>query len=70
MELKILNNTQKEEVAKLFGFYKYFYICNSCGSVYGADFLETRQRHCPICESKINLKNADKKKKKKVKKKR
>jgi rubrerythrin len=52
MKLKLLNSTQAEQLARLLSFYKHFYICNDCGSVYGADFFETKERACPTCEAK------------------
>ena len=64
VELKILNKTQQEQVAKLLSFYKYFYICNKCGSVYGTDFKETLHIICPICENEVNKKKAEKRRKK------
>ena len=50
VRLKLLNNTQKEQLTRLLGFYKYFWICNICGSVYGSDSLEIKNKICPICE--------------------
>ena len=52
LELKLLNNTQKEEAENLFIFYKFVYICNSCGSIYGTDSQE-RFKRCPVCETKL-----------------
>ncbi len=51
LNLTLLNNTQKKEVESLFMFYKFIYICNNCGSVYGADSQE-KFKKCPICETK------------------
>jgi len=48
MELKVLNDTQVKEAIQLLGYYKYFYVCNSCGSVYGCDTKETNT-NCPKC---------------------
>jgi len=49
MEIRLLNNTQKEQVGKLLSFYKFIYICNRCGLVYGADNEEKKIIHCPKC---------------------
>jgi DNA-directed RNA polymerase subunit RPC12/RpoP len=53
MKLTLLNNTQQEQLTKLIGFYKLFYICNRCGSVYGSDSSERKERHCPNCEVEL-----------------
>jgi len=53
-DLKLLNNTQKEEAEEMLKFYKYVYICNSCGTVYGSD-KEEKYKRCPKCEL-VNLK--------------
>lgn len=57
MKIKLLNNTQVEQLKRVLGFYKYFYICNDCGSIYGTDFLETKERACPTCETKHEQQN-------------
>lgn len=54
MVIKLLNNTQKEQVNSLLSFYKFIYICNRCGSVYGTDRAERKDIHCPKCLLKIN----------------
>ena len=59
MGLKLLNKFQEEQFKKLAGFYKFFYICGTCGSVYGSDHKE-ETKECPICES---LREAKEKKK-------
>jgi len=61
MKIKLLNETQKEQVMKLLGYYKFFYICNECGSVYGADFLD-KKIVCPTCELNAFRKAKEKKK--------
>ena len=48
-EIKLLNDTQKKQLAELLTFYKYFYICNECGTVYGSDKLDNNKM-CPVCE--------------------
>lgn len=49
MELTLLNKTQKELANDLLKFYKYVFICNRCGRVYGSDNKE-KYKLCPICE--------------------
>lgn len=51
VELTLLNNTQKSKIQELIEFYKYFYLCNKCGSLYGSDYHE-KDRYCPLCELK------------------
>ena len=63
MELKLLNKIQEEQVSKLLSYYKYLFICNTCGSVYGSDALD-KKRECPICESARELKESKKCKRK------
>jgi rubrerythrin len=53
VELKLLNNTQKEQLTNLLTFYKHIYVCNRCGTVYGSDFIERKDRHCPNCEEEL-----------------
>jgi DNA-directed RNA polymerase subunit RPC12/RpoP len=48
--MKLLNKTQVEKLTNVLGFYKHFYICNTCGSVYGSDHLDSTQE-CVTCES-------------------
>jgi len=48
-EIKLLNNTQKEQLSKMTMFYKKFYVCNRCGNVYGSDNPE-RIILCPECD--------------------
>lgn len=48
MVLKLLNNTQKEELRNVINFYKFFYICNLCGRLYGSDNKDFT-KECPIC---------------------
>ena len=50
MKLTLLNNKQVEELKKLLGFYKRFYLCNVCGAVYGSDLQEREVPRCPLCE--------------------
>jgi len=57
--LKLLNNTQAEKTKDLLKFYKYIYICNDCGNVYGSDMLEKYQR-CPNCKAKLTKENKEK----------
>jgi len=52
MELRVLNNTQKKETMDLLKFYKYIYLCNKCGSIYGSDSHE-KGVLCPCCENKL-----------------
>lgn len=52
MELKILNDTQKAQLQEIISFYKYFFICNKCGRVFGSDSLEKKMDKnikCPLC---------------------
>lgn len=51
-ELKLLNNTQKEDTEDLLRYYKLVYICNTCGRVYGSNNKE-RHKICPICETEM-----------------
>jgi len=60
--MELLNKVQLEQVSKLLGFYKYFYLCR-CGLIYGSDYYN-RKLECPICESKRELKENIKRKKK------
>jgi len=57
-ELRLLNNTQKEQADDLLRFYKFVYICNKCGNCYGTDGKEKFKR-CPNCESKLLRKNKE-----------
>ncbi len=54
MELKLLNNTQKDQVMSLLSFYKFIYVCNRCGLVYGNDTTEKKKVYCPKCLIEIN----------------
>ena len=51
VDLKTLNDTQKEQARDLIKYYKFLYICKSCKDVYGSDSVE-KNRICPKCESK------------------
>jgi DNA-directed RNA polymerase subunit RPC12/RpoP len=62
--MKLLNKTQTEKLTNLLGYYKYFYICNTCGSVYGSDHLDSSYE-CVTCESARELEKATKLKRKK-----
>jgi len=55
--MRLLNNTQTEKLKELILFYKYFYICNHCGSVYGSDYKEVRGIICPVCAAKLKHNN-------------
>lgn len=48
VELKLLSKNQKEEAEKLIRFYKYIFVCNHCGRVYGADIID-KTNQCPNC---------------------
>jgi len=52
MKLKELNGVKVEQVSKLLGYYKTFFICNECGTVYGSDLKIQKEINCPICENK------------------
>lgn len=52
MIMKELNKIQIEQVNKLLGYYKTFFICNSCGTVYGSDMKQKKEILCPVCEIK------------------
>ena len=58
MELKILNNTQKQELSELLSYFKYFYVCNKCGVVYGSDHLDSNLK-CPKCVLKREKQDGD-----------
>ena len=60
MRLKLLNNTQKDQVILLLNFYKFFYICNKCGIVYGTDDQEKKKPYCPKCSIKIKKEEKEK----------
>lgn len=47
--MKMLNDTQLKDIKKVLGYYKFYYICNSCGSIYGSDKKDTKQL-CPACD--------------------
>lgn len=55
MTIKLLNNTQKEQLIKIIGYYNFFYICNDCGNVYGSDKKEFG-RLCPECQTEVKIK--------------
>ena len=55
--MKLLNETQKRQLQELLDFYNFYYICNMCGSVYGADKKET-YKTCPKCELVIGKKKS------------
>jgi hypothetical protein len=57
--MELLNKAQLEQVAKLLGFYKYYYLCR-CGRLYGSDHTQSKIE-CPICESARELKKNKKK---------
>jgi rubrerythrin len=57
MKLKKLNNTQEEQLKEVLPFYKRFYICNDCGSVYGSDYTGQKFLLCPDCELKQEQEN-------------
>lgn len=59
MRLKVLNNTQKKQAIQLLSIYKYIYVCNECGIIYGTDKKENKNIYCPKCSLKI--KKEDKK---------
>lgn len=50
--MKVLNKTQIEQVAKILGYYKSFFICNECGTIYGSDLIKQKTIQCPVCENK------------------
>jgi len=50
MGLKRLNKLQEEQLKGVLGFYKNFYICNTCGSAYASDYAE-KKAECLVCES-------------------
>jgi len=50
--MKKLNDTQVKQLQELISHYKYFYICNLCGSVYGTDYSEKKEHKCHLCEVK------------------
>jgi len=52
VELKVLNNTQKKEANDLYKIYKFIYLCNKCGTIYGAD-KHDKVALCPRCKTKI-----------------
>lgn len=62
MELKLLSEKQLGQLEELKRYYKHFFICNKCGSIYGADHIIQKFILCPICETKRNLDKASKKK--------
>lgn len=54
MELIKINDTQKENVEFFLKDYKYIYLCNECGSIYGTDLKEKKEiKLCPHCESEL-----------------
>jgi len=52
VKLRLLNDTQKREANDLYKIYKFLYICNKCGAVYGSDKHE-KLIICPNCETKL-----------------
>jgi len=52
-KLERLNDKKIKQIKKLIGLYKYFYICNSCGSLYGSDRQERKVVLCPLCTEKM-----------------
>jgi len=52
MIMKVLNKTQVAQVIKILGYYKSYFICNECGTVYGSDLIKQKTIQCPICEAK------------------
>lgn len=55
--LKKLNDTQKKEAEEFLKYYKFVYICNVCGSIYGTDRPEDKGRLCHVCEIKLKKDN-------------
>jgi rubrerythrin len=51
MELKKLNVSKIEQLKSVFPYFEHYYICNLCGSIYGADFLDASLT-CPLCSEK------------------
>jgi len=62
MELKRLNDTQTKQAEDFLKNYKYVYVCNRCGSIYGTDFLEAKDRLCHICDLKKQKEKKENKK--------
>jgi len=58
-----LNKKQTEQAKELLNFYNYYFICNDCGSIYGADGEEAHRR-CVTCEARLVEKSRAKNKKK------
>jgi len=55
--MKKLNDTQVKDLEKFLKSYKFVYICNDCGTVYGTDFQETNKTK--VCH-KCGLKKQEK----------
>jgi rubrerythrin len=51
-KLRLLNEKQKEQAKDLFKYYKFIYLCNKCGNLYGSDNHE-KFIICPTCENKL-----------------
>ena len=58
MELKLITDKQKEQLKDIISYYKRFYICNRCGTLYGSDSLEKKDTICPVCEEDVKKKKA------------
>ena len=62
--MKRLNDTQIKDAEEFLKDYKYVYVCNNCGSIYGTDASELKEKKlCPRCE--VNLLRRKKKKEEK-----
>jgi rubrerythrin len=59
MELKRLNVSKIEQLKSTFPYFENYFICNICGSIYGADFIDETLA-CPRCVEKNKKKEKEK----------
>jgi len=50
MRIVKLDDTQIKDAKDFLKHYKFIYVCNKCGSVYGTDLQEDKDRICHKCE--------------------
>lgn len=62
MKVTKLNDTQKKEAIDFLKDYKFIYVCNKCGGVYGTELQEAKQvKLCHVCEVKRDRKKKEEK---------
>ena len=59
-QLTLLNKEQTEKAINMLKFYKFVYLCNICGNLYGSDKHE-KGLICPVCEKELIKKKREEK---------